>query len=117
MEFEKPNLKRNVPEESDVSEESDGDDCELRKRMKIQIEPCFLPNDVKLVVEDQHLHVNRDLLASASPDFAAWLKDEWQDHQQADTTLRFTGKTYHDMSIFMKCLLPSFPKQVTSNYR
>ncbi|XP_021339746.1 uncharacterized protein LOC110440962, partial [Mizuhopecten yessoensis] len=78
------------------------------------IEPCFLPNDVKLVVEDQHLHVNRDLLASASPDFAAWLKDEWQDHQQADTTLRFTGKTYHDMSIFMKCLLPSFPKQVTN---
>ncbi|OWF50028.1 hypothetical protein KP79_PYT23517 [Mizuhopecten yessoensis] len=81
-----------------------------------QIDPGFLPNDVVLVIEDEHLHVNKALLESASPIFEAWLKKEWQKEECTDDTkreLKFPGKTYDDMVTFLKCLLPNFADKVT----
>ncbi|XP_033726431.1 uncharacterized protein LOC117316064 [Pecten maximus] len=107
-----PCLKRSF------SDNVDSETSEPQKRLKIQIktDPCFLPNDVVLVVEDHRLHVNKDLLESASPVFAAWLKKEWQNGQSTENTkleLSLPGKSYTDMSVFIKCLLPSFPERVT----
>ncbi|OWF50023.1 hypothetical protein KP79_PYT23522 [Mizuhopecten yessoensis] len=91
-------------------------DIEPVAKQEIKIFPGFLPNDVTLVVEEQHLHLNKDLLSSASPVFEAWLKKEWQQDECSDDTkrkLKFPGKTYDEMATFLKCLLPMFPDKVT----
>ncbi|OWF34934.1 hypothetical protein KP79_PYT23524 [Mizuhopecten yessoensis] len=67
--------------ESDSVTDQCKDEIEPVTKPDIKIFPGFLPNDVTLVVEDQHLHVNEDLLSSASPVFEAWLKKEWQNDE------------------------------------
>ncbi|XP_069106619.1 uncharacterized protein [Argopecten irradians] len=82
----------------------------------IEIDPGFLPNDVVLIVEDQRLHVNRDLLVSVSPVFEAWLKKEWQGDQQTESgkvELSIPRKSLKDITTFLKCLLPSFSDKVS----
>ncbi|XP_021343465.1 BTB and MATH domain-containing protein 38-like [Mizuhopecten yessoensis] len=103
-------------EKSDEDSNNDNDDVPLSPKQHRKIDPGFLPNDVVLVIEDEHLHVNRALLESASPVFAALLKKEWQKEECSIDTkqeLKFPGKTYDDMVTFLKCLLPNFPDKVT----
>ncbi|XP_021343489.1 uncharacterized protein LOC110443544 [Mizuhopecten yessoensis] len=103
--------------ESDSVTDQCKDEIEPVAKPDIEIVPGFLPNDVTLVVEDQHLHVNEDLLSSASPVFEAWFKKEWQKDECTDDTkrkLEFPGKTYAEMATFLKCLLPIFDDKVTN---
>ncbi|XP_021354347.1 uncharacterized protein LOC110450891 isoform X2 [Mizuhopecten yessoensis] len=113
-----PNL--NAPcdhdEKSDEESNNDKDDVPLSPKQHRKIDPGILPNNVVLVIEDEHLHVNKTLLESASPIFEAWLKKECQKDECTDDTkreLKFPGKTYDDMVTFLKCLLPNFADNVT----
>ncbi|XP_021343507.1 uncharacterized protein LOC110443555 [Mizuhopecten yessoensis] len=75
---------------SDESEDKieSKDDIEPVAKPEIKIFPGFQPNDVTLVVEEKHLHLNKDVLSSASPVFEAWLKKEWQQDECSDDTKR-----------------------------
>ncbi|XP_021343506.1 uncharacterized protein LOC110443553 [Mizuhopecten yessoensis] len=73
-----PNLiaQSDHDEKSDEESNYDKDGVQLSPKQHRKIDPGFLPNDVVLVIEDEHLHVNKALLESASPVFAAWLKKD-----------------------------------------
>ncbi|XP_021343519.1 uncharacterized protein LOC110443564 [Mizuhopecten yessoensis] len=114
-EMEKP-VKSVRVDDSDSDSDQPKDEIEAVAKPDIQIFPGFLPNDVTLVVDGKRLHVNKDLLSSASPVFDAWLKKEWQQDECSNDTkqeLTFPGKTYDEMATFLKCLLPIFADQVT----
>lgn len=104
--------------EKNVDERVKGDSRaeEDEEENSITVHPGFLPNDVVLIVDEQRLYVNKELLESASPVFAAWLKKEWQsdkDTEKIKPELSFHGKTLGEMTTFLMCLLPPFPDKVT----
>lgn len=80
---------------------------------KQAVDPGFPETDVTLVVEDQKIHVNKEVLSKHSPVFSAMFQSQFKERSAKEITL--VDKKAADVVEFLKSFYPNMKHSINGN--